>query len=188
MVETLIHRDSPATRRESLWGALSRRCLSFSAGNVQSVSALCRIGDSIPPWREFQGDSDRFPKTPILSWSLSVLELRHGLSPARSRRPHGRPAEAGRRLSARNLYPAARQGAVQGARLPHPLSQGRLHERSRKLARTARRRHRIHDATAAQRRLARGLFRFDRIETGPAGGRSYSSGSPSNLRLERLMK
>jgi len=32
-----------------------------------------------------------------------VLELRHGLSPARSGRPDGRPPEAGRRLSARNL-------------------------------------------------------------------------------------
>src|SRR5450755_430264 len=138
-----------------------------------SVSALCRIADSIPAWREFQGDSDRFPKTPILSWSLSVLELRHGLSPARSRRPHGRPAEAGRRLSARNLYPAARQGAVQGARLSHPLSQGRLYERGRKLARTARRRHRIHDATAAQRRLAgsetRGMATLPRSRPAAAG-------------------
>jgi hypothetical protein len=38
-----------------------------------------------------------------------------------------------------------------------PLSQGGLYERRRKLARTARRRDRIHDAAAAQRRLA---FRF----------------------------
>ena len=39
---------------------------------------------------------------------VMCLELRHGLSPARSRRPDGRPAQAGRRLSARNLHPAAR--------------------------------------------------------------------------------
>ena len=38
--------------------------------------------------------------------------------------------------------------------LLHPLSQGRLYERGRKLARTARRRHRVHHAQAAQRRLA----------------------------------
>ena len=36
-----------------------------------------------------------------------------------------------------------------------PLSQGGLYERGRKLARTARRRHRIHDAAARQRGLAR---------------------------------
>src|SRR6478735_581350 len=42
-------------------------------------------------------------------------ELRHGLSPARSRRPDGPTAQAGGRLSARNLHAAARKGQGQGA-------------------------------------------------------------------------
>ena len=54
----------------------------------------------------------------------------------------------------RRPSPAARPGTNQGARFPQPLSQGRLHERGRKLARTARWRHRIHHAAAAQRGLA----------------------------------
>jgi len=49
------------------------------------------------------------------------------------------PAQAGRRLFARDFHPAARTGAGRGAGFPHPLSQGRLYERGRKLARTARR-------------------------------------------------
>src|ERR1700730_5548078 len=151
-VERVIHRTLPQRGGSPFGGSPSpvpefpcRPC-----SECTSIMSDRRLNSSLA---RVPGDSDRFPPVPILSWSLSVLELRHGLSPARSRRPHGRPAEAGGRLSARNLYPAARQGAVQGARLPYPLSQGRLHERSRKLARTARRRHRIHDATAAQRRL-----------------------------------
>ena len=54
---------------------------------------------------------------------VMCLELRHGLSSARSREPDGRPAQAGRRLSARDLHAAARQGEGEGARLSRPLSQ-----------------------------------------------------------------
>src|ERR1700704_1359171 len=85
---------------------------------------------------------------------ICIWSFRHGLAPARSGRPDGRPAEAGRRLSPRDLHPPARQGADPGARFSHPLSQGRLYELRRKLARIAWRRHRVHDAATTQRGLA----------------------------------
>src|SRR3954468_4419222 len=97
---------------------------------------------------------------PICSIVLVALELRYGVSSARSGGSHGRSAKAGRWLFARDIHLAPRQGAVPGARVPESLSQSRLHEQRRKLARTAQRRNRVHDATAAQRRLGPGAAKF----------------------------
>jgi hypothetical protein len=72
-VESRARRRQRSAVRDQVgvpYGALSRRCLSFIAGNLASVSALCPLDDSIPLWREFQGDSGSVPARPILSWSF----------------------------------------------------------------------------------------------------------------------
>jgi len=95
----------------------------------------------------------------ILIWDGTVGVARWPFGPANWQTgwPHG---GSRRRLSARDLHTAAGKGAFQGPRFSHALSQGRLYERRRKLARTPGRQHRIHDAAAAQRGLA-ARFRFE---------------------------
>src|SRR5262249_31405149 len=66
----------------------------------------------------------------------------------------GRSRAAARRIPARDLRVATRGGPRKGARAVPALSQGRLHDRDRILARAGGRSHRIHPATAAQRRLS----------------------------------
>ena len=54
----------------------------------------------------------------------------------------------------RETFSLPREAAREKAReMFAPLSQGRLHDRDRELARTARRRHRVHHAAAAERGL-----------------------------------
>src|SRR3954447_21357723 len=107
-----------------------------------------------------EGTADRLLAAYMLSIVVVALEVRHGVSPARSGGSHGRSAKAGRRLFARDVHFAPRQGAVPGARFPEPVSQSGLHEQRRKLARTAQRRNRVHHAAAAQRRLRAGASEF----------------------------
>jgi hypothetical protein len=56
-----------------------------------------------------------------------------------------------RSLATRNVLPAARGCADQGARVVRPLSQGRLHDRDRVLARTRGWADRVRDAKVAER-------------------------------------
>src|SRR5262249_32297599 len=81
-------------------------------------------------------------------------------SSRRHRSPLGQSAAraAARRFPARDLRAAARAGAGKGARDISPLSQGRLYDGDRVLARASRRSHRIHHATASQRRLPQPAF------------------------------
>ena len=56
---------------------------------------------------------------------------------------------------AADVSPAAARGASEGARMVRALSQGRLHDRDRVVARARRRRDRVRHAPAADRRLSR---------------------------------
>ena len=72
-----------------------------------------------------------------------------------------RPASAvRRRLAPEDLHPAEGKGPREGARVLRRLSQGRLHDGNRELARTRRRPHRIHHAPAPQRGLNATLSRL----------------------------
>src|SRR5262249_50094543 len=62
---------------------------------------------------------------------------------------------ARRRFPPRHACAAARRGAQQGARIVQALSEARLHDRDRKLARAAGRTHRVYDASAADGRLSK---------------------------------
>jgi hypothetical protein len=64
------------------------------AGNVRIVSSLCPVSDSFPFSGRVAGDSDWLPLALYSRGRCMCSELRHGLSPARSRRPDGPTAQA----------------------------------------------------------------------------------------------
>src|ERR1700691_514419 len=57
-------------------------------------------------------------------------------------------------LAAGDLLPAEARGARKSARMVRSLSEGRLYDGNRVLARTGRRTHRIHHPASAERRLS----------------------------------
>src|SRR6185503_4954628 len=90
----------------------------------------------------------------LYRWYLRAADTVHAYHADTSRRCGTRrqgaaQARRNRRVPARDLRAAARAGAAEGARGVRPLPQARLHDRDRKLARTARRAHRVHHAAAA---------------------------------------
>src|SRR5258708_18222593 len=87
--------DSLATRRESPpLGALSRRRLHVVAGNVLDCIDFMSGRRLISRSGRAAGDSEWFPRALYSRGRYWCSELRHGLSPARSRRPDGPTAQA----------------------------------------------------------------------------------------------
>jgi hypothetical protein len=96
-------------------------------------------------------DSDSFRST-IYCGRRYVLEFATCLYDQGTSPTGWRPRTA-RWVRAGNVFIAPRTGAGQGKGLPAIVSEGRLYERGRKVARAAGRRHRIHRATAQDRGL-----------------------------------
>ena len=103
-------------------GAQQRCAEDRRPGQAEDQDRQQRPAQPVTPVAIVGRDSESISAIAILGRSSRGLELRHGLASARSCQPDGCPAEAGRRLSARELYAAPGSGPDEGARLPQALS------------------------------------------------------------------